>query len=131
MSESEVLRREPEFAALVDIDWADQKHAWCVQAARVRHSEKAERWNTHRKRWRLGSGNLCQRFGNRPTAVAVEQVKGALVFMLSKYEPLHLFLVPPAMSARVRAALYRSGAKDDPRDADLPSHLLSLRSGVE
>lgn len=53
------------------------------------------------------------------------------MFMLSKYEPLHLFLVPPAMSARVRAALYRSGAKDDPRDADLPSHLLSLRSGVE
>lgn len=57
MSESEVLRQEPEFAALVGIDWADQKHAWCVQAARVRHSEKAERWNIHRKRWRLGSGN--------------------------------------------------------------------------
>ena len=32
-------------------------------------------------------------------AVAVEQMKGALVFMLSKYEPLHLYPVPPAYSA--------------------------------
>jgi hypothetical protein len=64
-------------------------------------------------------GQLCQRFGNRPIAVAVEQVKGGLVFMLSKYEPLHLFPVPPAMSAKMREALYPSGAKDDPRDADL------------
>jgi Transposase len=69
-------------------------------------------------------GQLCQRFGNRPIAVAVEQVKGALVFMLSKYEPLHLFPVPPAMSAKMREALYPSGAKDDPRDADLLVDLL-------
>ena len=48
--------------------------------------------------------------------MAVEQVKGALVFTLSKYEPLHLFPVPPAMSAKLREALYPSGAKDDPRD---------------
>jgi len=69
-------------------------------------------------------GQLCQRFGNRPIAVAVEQVKGALVFMLSKYEPLHLYPVPPAMSANLREALYPSGAKDDPRDADLLLELL-------
>jgi len=44
--------------------------------------------------------------------------------MLSKYEPLHLVSVPPAMSAKMRAALYPSGAKDDPRDADLLVDLL-------
>src|SRR5713101_4533250 len=33
MSENEVLGQEPQFAALVGIDWADQKHAWCLQAA--------------------------------------------------------------------------------------------------
>ena len=44
--------------------------------------------------------------------------------MLSKYEPLHLFPVPPAMSAKMRAALYPSGAKDDPGDADLLVDLL-------
>jgi transposase len=69
-------------------------------------------------------GQLCQRFGNRPIAVVVEQVKGALVFMLSKYELLHLFPVAPAMSASMRDALYPSGAKDDPRDAELLLDLL-------
>jgi hypothetical protein len=44
--------------------------------------------------------------------------------MLSKYELLHLFPVPPAMSANLRKALYPSGAKDDPRDADLLVDLL-------
>jgi hypothetical protein len=63
-------------------------------------------------------GQLCQRFGNRPIAVAVEQSRGALVFMLSKYESLHLFPGPSTMAANMREALYPSGAKDDPRDAD-------------
>jgi Transposase len=56
--------------------------------------------------------------------VAVEQVKGALVCMLRKYECLHLFPVPSTMSAAMRKALYPSGTKDDPRDAD---RLLDLR----
>ncbi len=34
---------------------------------------------------------IHQRFGQRPIAVAVEQSRGALVFMLSKYESLHIF----------------------------------------
>ena len=51
-------------------------------------------------------------------------MKGALVFTLSKYEPLHLFPVPSAMSANMREALYPLGAKDDPRDADLLLDLL-------
>jgi len=38
MSESEVLRQEPQFAAFVGIDWADQKHAWCLQAAKEKHT---------------------------------------------------------------------------------------------
>ena len=123
MSESEVVRQESEFAALVGIDWADQKHAWCVQAAGTTQRESGEVEHTPEavEAW---IGQLCQRFGNRPIAVAVEQVKGALVFMLSKYEPLHLFPVPPAMAANLRKALYPSGVKDDPRDADLLVDLL-------
>ena len=69
-------------------------------------------------------GQLCQRFAQRPIAVALEQSRGALVFMLSKYEALHLFPVPSTMAASMRAALYPSGAKDDPRDADLLLDLL-------
>ena len=123
MSESKVPGQEPQFVALVGIDWADQKHAWCLQAADATQRENGEVEHTPEaiEAW---VGQLCRRFGNRPIAVAVEQVKGALVFMLSKYGPLHLFPVPPAMSAKMREALYPSGSKDDPRDADLLLELL-------
>jgi transposase len=123
MSEIEVMGQEPQFAAFVGLDWADQKHAWCLQAAGATQRESGEVEHTPEtvEAW---VGQLCRRFGNRPIAVAVEQVKGALVFMLSKYELLHLFPVPPAMSASMRDALYPSGAKDDPRDADLLLDLL-------
>jgi transposase len=123
MSEIEVMGQEPQFAAFVGLDWADQKHAWCLQAVGATQRESGEVEHTPEtvEAW---VGQLCQRFGNRPIAVAVEQVKGALVFMLSKYELLHLFPVAPAMSASMRDALYPSGAKDDPRDAELLLDLL-------
>ena len=113
MSEIGSIQPEPEFAAFIGIDWADQKHIWCLQAAgsakretgELEHTPEAvESWVAH----------LYQRFAQRPIAVAVEQSRGALVFI-----PLHLFPVPPQMASSMRQALYPSGAKDDPRDADL------------
>src|ERR1700730_8297968 len=123
MSEVESVSQEPHFAALVGIDWADQKHVWCLQAAGSEKRDSGELEHTPEavEAW---VGQLCKRFGNRPIAVAVEQSRGALVFMLAKYEPLHLFPVPAAMSANMREALYPSGAKDDPRDAELLLDLL-------
>ena len=123
MSEFQAVKQEPQFAAFVGIDWADQKHVWCLQAADSEKRESGELEHTPEavETW---VGQLCQRFNNRPIAVAVEQSRGALVFMLSKYEPLHLFPVPSTMAANMREALYPSGAKDDPRDADLLLDLL-------
>ena len=109
---------EVSYAALVAIDWADQKHVWSLQVIGGRKRETGELQHTPEavESW---VGQLCQRFGEQPIAVAVEQRRGALVFMLSKYERLHIFPVPPTMSANLRKALYPSGAKDDPKDADL------------
>ena len=123
MSELEWVKQEPRLAAFVGIDWADQKHVWCLQAAGSEKRESGELEHTPEavETW---VGQLCQRFDNRPIAVAVEQSRGALVFMLSKYEPLQLFPVPSTMAAKMREALYPSGAKDDPRDADLLLDLL-------
>ena len=75
-SENEVLGQEPQFAAFVGLDWADQKHAWCLQAAGATQRENGEVEHTPEtvEAW---VGQLCRRFGNRPIAVAVEQVKGA------------------------------------------------------
>jgi len=125
MSARETVQPEPEFVAFVGIDWADQKHVWCWQAADPgeRASGELEHKPEAVEAW---VGELCQRFGNGPIAVAVEQVKGALVYMLRKYECLHLYPVPSTMSASMREALYPSGAKDDPRDADLLLELLVL-----
>src|SRR5215469_13050506 len=122
-SEVEALKQEPQFAAFVSIDWADKKHVWCLQAADSEKRESGELVHTPEavEAW---VGQLCQRFANRPIAVALEQSRGALVFMLNKYEPLHLFPVPSTMSASMRKALYPSGSKDDPRDADLLLDLL-------
>jgi len=123
MSGVETGGQEPQFAAFVGIDWADQKHVWCLQA---RDSTKRETGELEHKPEAVEAwvGQLCQRFGNRPIAVAVEQSRGALVFMLTKYEPLHLFPVTSTTSARMRKALYPSGSKDDPRDADVLLELL-------
>jgi transposase len=123
MSEVEWVKQEPQFAAFIGIDWADKKHMWCLQAAGSEKRESGELVHTPEtvKAW---VGQLCQRFANRPIAVALEQSRGALVFMLSKYETLHLFPVPSTMTASMRKALYPSGSKDDPRDADLLLDLL-------
>jgi transposase len=120
MPESKVSQQvqEPQFAAFVGIDWADQKHAWCLQVAGSTRRESGELEHKVEtvEAW---VAQLCQRFGERPIAIAVEQVKGALVYMLNKYECLHLFPVPSTTAARMRKALHPSGAKDDPRDADM------------
>ena len=123
MSEVESVKREPQFAAFVSIDWADKKHVWCLQAVGSEKRESGELEHTPEavEAW---VGQLYQRFSNRPVAAALEQSRGALVFMLSKYEPLHLFPVPSTMSANMRKALYPSGSTDDPRDADVLLELL-------
>jgi transposase len=123
MAEVRSVPQEPQFAAFVGIDWADQKHVWCLRAAGSQRRESGELEHTPEavETW---VGQLCQRFAFGPIAVAIEQSRGALVFMLSKYDRLHLFPVPSTMSSNLRNALYPSGAKDDPRDADLLLDLL-------
>jgi transposase len=117
------VEQEPQFAAFVGIDWADQKHVWCLQAAGSQKRESGELEHSP-EAVEVWVAQLCQRFVQRPIAVAIEQSRGALVFMLSKYECLHLFPVPSTMAGNMRDALYPSGAKDDPRDADLLLDLL-------
>ena len=114
---------EPEFAAFLAIDWADQKHVWALQLA---GSEKREQGEIeHRPEtvdaWVQG---LLQRVGERPIAVCLEQARGALIYLLMKYPNLVLYPIHPATVKRFRAALYPSGAKDDPLDAELQLELL-------
>ena len=101
---------EIQYAAFLAIDWADEKHVWSLQEANSSTRDRGEVGHMPEaiETW---VAQVSQRFAGRPIAVAVEQTRGALVFMLSKYEQLHIFPVPPAMTANLRKAFYSSGAR--------------------
>jgi len=110
------------FTAYVGIDWADSKHDICLQAAGSEQREfdcfphrveRIEEW----------ASSLYQRFGG-PIAVALELVKGPLVYALQKHDFFVLFPVNPSMLAKYREAFKPSRAKDDPTDAELALDLL-------
>jgi transposase len=108
-------KSEPEWAAFAAIDWADQKHFWRLVAAGSRQQEEGELENTP-EAVEVWAAALQQRFGGRPIALCLEQSRGALVYMLSKYAHLVLFPVHPTTAARYRETFCPSGAKSDASD---------------
>lgn len=117
------LPQEPEWAAYVAIDWADQKHVWKLQPAGQGAAEGGELEQTPEaiETW---ASRLQTRYGGRPIAVALEQSRGAVVCALSKYSHLHLYPVHPSTLAHFRQALVPSGCKNDPGDTGLLLELL-------
>lgn len=109
------INSEPEWAAFAAIDWADQKNFWRLAPAGSQRHEQGELENTPEavEAW---AAALQQRFGGRPIAVCLEQSRGALVYMLTKYPHLVLFPVHPTTAARYRETFCPSGAKADPSD---------------
>lgn len=109
-------KEEPQFAAFVAIDWADQEHVWCLQVAGSEQREQGKVKNTAEEveAW---IARLCQRFPTASIAVAIEKCRGRLILLLSKYAQLHLYPVAPQAAANFRKSLHPSGATDDGRDA--------------
>jgi hypothetical protein len=109
--------QEATYAARIGLDWADQKHFWTMLTAdgkrtrgELQHTPEAiEIWAVE----------LARTFGGKPIALALEQKRGALVAILSKYAHLHLFPLHPAKLGHYRESVCASGAKSDPSDADL------------
>ena len=108
---------EPEWAAFAAIDWADQKNFWRLLPAGSRQSEAGELDSTP-EAVEVWAAHLQLRFGGRPIAVILEQTRGPLVYMLTKYPHLVLFPVHPTTAARYRETFAPSGAKSDPSDTD-------------
>jgi transposase len=112
-----------EFAAYVGLDWEQQTHAVCIVPAaggapkhgEVPHDPEAiAAW----------VADLRQRFGGRPVAICLETPRGGLVYALMQYDFLILFPLNPKQLSDYRAALYPSGAKNDPNDAELLARFL-------
>ncbi|MGO4894358.1 IS110 family transposase [Flavobacterium sp. W21_SRS_FM6] len=105
------------FAAFVGLDWADKKHDVCVQEGNfeqrkchvIEHKPEAiEQWlaELHKK----VKGNI---------AVVLELNKGPIVYALQKYPFVTVYPIHGLTLARYREAMFPSGAKDDPSDAEL------------
>jgi transposase len=112
-----------EFAALIGIDWADQKHDVALQEA---DSSKRERLILKHTAEAIAewANELRQRFGGRKVAIALEQSKGALIYALMAYDFIVIYRINPQSLSEFRKVFSPSGAKDDPVDADLLLELL-------
>jgi transposase len=106
-----------QFAAFVAVDWADEKHAFSLQAA---GQKKKESGTLEQKPELIGAwvASLRERFGGRPVAVAIEQSRGALIHALLSYDFLVIFPIHPTTVAKFREAFKFSGVKSDPLDTD-------------
>lgn len=112
------LSDTPPIVAWVGLDWADQRHDLCLQASGASDLEHTvvEHQPQALQGW---VAELRRRFPQGQVAIALEQVRGSLFYALMHYEFLLLYPIPPKALADYRPALYPSGSKDDPTDAQL------------
>ncbi|HWB11657.1 MAG TPA: transposase [Pirellulales bacterium] len=110
-------------AAYVGLDWEEEAHSVCLLLADGGAAEEYELKNDPEviAVWVAG---LRQRFGGQPVAVCLEQWRGALIYVLMQYEFLVLYPINPKQLSDCRTALYPSGAKSDPNDAELLARFL-------
>jgi transposase len=108
---------QPDFAAFIGVDWADQKHEFCLQVA---GQKKKESGALEQRPDLIGTwiAKLRERFGGRPIAVALEQSRGALIHALMSYDFLVLYPLHPNTVSNFRKAFKSSGCKDDPLDTE-------------
>jgi transposase len=110
------------YAAWIGLDWADQKHFWSMRT--VDGKQQRGQLDNTPEAIEVWAAELAQRFGDRPVAVALEQARGAVIGMLSKYAHFTLFPVHSTTLANYRKAFSPSGAKSDAQDGDLILDLL-------
>jgi transposase len=117
------MTQPTEFAAFVGLDWGDENHAFSIlpAAGGVARSGELQQAPEAITSW---VADLRARFAGRPVAVCLEQSRGALVYALMQYDFLVLHPLNPKQLADYRDALYPSGAKTDPADAELLARFL-------
>lgn len=100
------------FAALIGLDWSDQKHDLCFVDTETGSRELSATSHTPEalNEWARA---LRTRFGGAQVAVCLEQSRGSLIYALMKYDFLALYPVNPQTLARFREAFTPSRAKSD------------------
>jgi transposase len=107
-----------DYAAWIGVDWGSEKHAIVMQAANSSGVEQCVIKQTPEalQDWFL---KVRSRFPGREVAIAIEQSKGSVINFLLGFDLVHVFRVNPKSLKKYREALFPSGAKDDPTDAEL------------
>src|ERR1017187_9208380 len=100
----------------IGLDWADQKHFWTMLVA---GKKTRGQLNNTPEAIEVWAAELAHRFDGRPVALALEQSRGAVIAVLSKYAHLVLFPVHSTSLANYRKSFSPSGAKSDAVDGDL------------
>lgn len=117
-----------DFAALIGIDWADQKHDICetrTGSGKYQFSIISSKPASIHE-W---ARQLKIRYPNKPVAVSCELKKGPLIYALQQYDHIVLFPINPSTVAKYRKAFTHSGAKDDPSDALIQTEILEHHMG--
>ena len=117
------MKDQEEIAAWIGVDWADEGHqVWEYNLGTggketyvVQHNaESLQEWLSQlRSRYR-GSG----------VAVVLEQARGGLIYALMGTDFIVMYPVNPQSLSKYRKALYPSGAKSDPSDAELLAEMV-------
>jgi transposase len=119
--------RKVEYAAWIGLDWGSEKHAIALQATDSKEVESCmlEQTPEALQDWFL---RLLARFPGGKVAIAIEQSRGPVIHFLLGFDFVHVFRINPKSLKNYREALYPSGAKDDPTDAELLLQFLKLHS---
>jgi transposase len=106
------------YAALIGIDWADQKHDMFILDTKTRERKHVVVDNKPEdlSEW---VAELQARFEGGAVAVCVEQAKGGLIHHLMLYGFITIYPINPHAFSEYRKSMRVSGAKDDPSDAAL------------
>lgn len=107
---------------LIGIDWADSEHAVCLLTSDENplHETVAQEPEAIAE-WVTG---LTRRFPGWRLQISLEQSRGALIYALMGFTEIQLYPVNPRQLASYRDAVFPSGAKDDPGDAELLARFL-------
>lgn len=106
------------YAALIGLDWADQKHDYCLGVVGSDHLELGT-FGAGPEEVAVWINQLRKRFPGQKVALCLEASKSGLMHQLMPVEFLDIYLVNPQALAHFRKAFAVSRAKDDPTDAQL------------
>lgn len=114
----------PAFVALIGVDWADQKHDYCLQKPGSPTPLTGQFAQTPEAiaAWIQELRTLC---GPGKIALAIEASRGPLIYALLPYDHLVIHPINPKSLAKYRETFHPSHAKDDASDAALILDLLA------